>query len=356
MENNEKKSKTWLKILFALTIAVVSIAIFSPWKAVLLYLSPIPDEVSEEVERSVNFELDGMVVYVQKGKESAEFYAAGWHDRVKKIPADPKALSKIASISKLYNAVAITKLVHSGKLSLDKTLADYFPELKGRIANSESISLRLMIQHRSGIPNYTDTPNYWNNPTTTAEEALALVLDKPANFMPGEDYEYSNTNYLLLSQLVEKATGISRFEYIQEVILKPLDLKNTFSSLHDVKPEDLMSGYHIGYDVDLKEVDYSSMIATTEDVGIFVKALNDGTLLNEGEQSIYSSVYVYEHSGWIPGYQSFSRYYKDIDTVVVLFVNTTDDRGFALFRSEVIFDRLGKILSQDKKLSQDKNK
>jgi len=75
----------------------------------------------------------------EAGKSPA-FYAAGWHDRKNKIPAYPQALFKLASISKLYIAVAVAKLVNDGRLSLDKTLADYFPELVGRIENAEKIT------------------------------------------------------------------------------------------------------------------------------------------------------------------------------------------------------------------------
>ncbi len=65
------------------------------------------------------------------------------------------------------------------------------------------------------------------------------------------------------------------------------------------------------------------MVATAQDVGIFLRALNDGSLLNHDEQAIYSSIYVYEHTGLLPGYQSIARYHKDMDTVVILFVNTS---------------------------------
>ncbi len=81
-----------------------------------------------------------------------------------KYPAYPQALFKIASITKLYVAVATAKLVKDGRLSLDKTLADYFPELVGRIENSDKITLQLMLQHRSGIPNFVDHPDYWTKP------------------------------------------------------------------------------------------------------------------------------------------------------------------------------------------------
>jgi D-alanyl-D-alanine carboxypeptidase len=60
-----------------------------------------------------------------------------------------------------------------------------------------------MIQHRSGIPNFTDAPNFWAAPTKTYEESLALIQGKPANFEPGEDYEYCNTNYLLINKIMD---------------------------------------------------------------------------------------------------------------------------------------------------------
>ncbi len=55
------------------------------------------------------------------------------------------------------------------------------------------------------------------------------------------------------------------------------------------------------------------MLATAEDVGIFLRALNDGSVFDEGEQEIYSSIYVYEHAGWVPGYQSIAKYHEDIE-------------------------------------------
>ncbi|HKK62956.1 MAG TPA: serine hydrolase domain-containing protein, partial [Bacteroidales bacterium] len=249
-----------------------------------------------------------------------------------------------ASIGKLYDAVAITKLVHDGHLSLDKTLADYFPELAGRIEHADKITLRMMVQHRSGIPNLTETPNFWTSPPENSDEALERVLDLPANFEPGEDYEYSNTNYLLISHLIEKVTGMSNSQYIREEILNPLALNNTFSSIHDIDMDDLMSGYYVGVDEDIKTADYASMVATAEDVGTFLRALNEGTLFEEGEQEIYSSIYVYNHTGLIPGYQSIAKYHKDIDTVVIQFVNTTDFDGYTWTLSEIVYKRILKIL------------
>ena len=339
---NKKKTQRILRVV--LPIATIISMFFVPWILVKAWILPLPDTVQEQVDEAIGHGFDGILVYVDKTGTPPEFYAAGWHDRKKEIPADPKALFKIASISKLYDAVAITKLVNNNLLSLDKTLADYVPELVGRIEHAEKITLRMMVQHRSGIPNLTDTPNFWTNPPKSSKEALERVLDLPANFEPGENYEYSNTNYLLISEIIEKVSGYSKYHYFKEEIFTPLELDNTFGSIHKVNIDDVMSGYYVGIKEDIKTADYSSMIATAEDVGIFLRALNDGSLFKEGEQEIYSSIYVYEHTGLIPGYQSIAKYHKDIDTIVIQFVNTTNFDGYTWNLSEIVYNRIVKIL------------
>lgn len=338
-----KKSK--IKSIFRVIFILVSIGslAFVPWILVKAWILPLPATIQEQVEESIDYGFDGIVVYVDQAGKAPEFYAAGWHDREKKIAADPHALFKIASISKLYVAVAVTKLVKEKRLSLDKTLADYFPELVGRIEYADKITLRFMVQHRSGIPNFTDYPNFWSDPPSSSEETLELVLDKPANFKPGESFGYSNTNYLLLSNLIEKTVGYSRHQYVKEKILIPLGLNNTFGSLQEVDLDDVMSGYYVGFDSDLKSEE-QGMLATAEDVGIFLRALNDGSVFEEGEQEIYSSIYEYEHTGLVPGYQSIAKYHKDINTVVVQFNNTTDFNGYEWNISEIIYGRIVKIL------------
>ena len=136
----------------------------------------------------------------------------------------------------------------------------------------------------------------------------------------------------------------SKFQYIEEEILSPLMLNNTFASIHDVNINDVMSGYYVGVEEDIKMVDYGSMIASAEDVGIFLRALNEGALFDEGEQEIYSSIYEYGHTGLIPGYQSIAKYHKDIDTVVIQFSNTTDFDGYTWSLSEIVYNRIIRIL------------
>jgi len=342
----QKKNRT-IRILrmIMIPVGIISIVVFPPWDGIWAWITPLPDTVQEQVNDVIGHGLDGIIVYVDESGQPPAFYTAGWKDRDNKIPADPQSLFKIASISKLYVAVAIAKLVNDKRLSLDKTLAEYFPELVGRIENAEKITLRLMVQHRSGIPNYTDHPDFsWDDPPKSSAEALEYVLDLPANFEPDEEYGYSNTNYLLIRQIIDKEVGYSRQQFIKEEILIPLELNNTFSSLSEVDIDDVMSGYYAGVEPDFKHIDFG-MMATAEDVGIFLRALNDGSLLNDNEQAIYSSIYVYEHTGWVLGYYSIARYHEDIDTVVIQFVNTNG--GDTELTSIVVYNRIVRILRRE---------
>lgn len=342
----KKRSKRIIQILLLFGTAIS--LYFVPWPIVKAWITPVPKTVQEQVDKAADYGFDGIIVCVNKKGNQSELYASGYKNRENKIPADPNALFKIASVSKLFNAVAVAKLVSEGKLSLDKTLADYLPELKGRIEYADEITLRMLVKHRSGIPNYTDTYMYWAAPKETADENLALVLDLPANFKPDEDYEYCNTNYLLLGRIMNRVLGYNKFQYIQEEILNPLNLKHTFGSIQDVNIDDVMSGYYVGYDADLKTDNIGSILATAEDLSKFIRALNDGSVFRDKkEQEIYSSIYKYEHTGLIPGYQTIAKYHKDIDAVVIQFINTIDFDGYNWNMSEMMYKKIVKIIRKE---------
>ncbi|MDA9811054.1 beta-lactamase family protein [Flavobacteriaceae bacterium] len=336
----KNKKVKWIVRVLLLFGTIVSM-FFVPWILVKALILPLPDTIQEQVDEAIGHGFDGMIVYVDQSGKAPEYYTGGWKDRENKIPADPKSLFKIASISKLYTSVAATKLVNEKRLSFDKTLADYLPELRSRIENAEEITLRMMIQHRSGIPNFTDNPAYWENEQKNGDHALDFALDLPAQFEPDEDYDYSNTNYLLLRKIMDGILGYSHNRYIKEKILIPLELKNTFFSITEVNLEDVMSGYYVGYEEDYKAREYG-MLATAEDVGVFLRALNDGSIFNEGEKEIYP--YEYNHGGLVVGYQSLAEYHKDIDAVVVQFINTTDFNGYEWNLSEITINRILKII------------
>ena len=324
----------------AFIVTIMSIYFFAPWQFALYYLQPLPATIKEQTQEAIEQGVDGIIVYIHKQGQQPEFFASGWHNRDQKIPAYPSALFKIGSIRKLYDAAALTKLSAAGRIDVDKTLADYLPSLIGRIENADKITLRMMVKHKSGIPNYTDTDNFdWS---ITYPDPLALVLDKPADFSPDADYGYSNTNYLLLRKIMSNVLGYDHNQYIKDEILTPLGLTHTFSSVHEINLVDLMSGYYVGYENDFKALD-QGYVATAQDVGDFIFALNKGTFFDEQEQALYASLYKYEHTGWVLGYSSIARYYKDIDTVVVQFINTNGDDTVML--TEIIYNRIIDILT-----------
>lgn len=358
MENRNKSRTVRVLRITMLIVALICVIVIPPLDLVPPLIAPLPDTVQEQVDDAIDYGLDGIIVYVDQAGKAPQFYTAGWKNKLTQEPADPHALFRIASISKLYIATAVAKLVNNGSLSLDQTLADYLPELVGRIEYADQITLRMMVQHRSGIPNFTDDEEWdWFTAHTDINKALELVLDEPADFKPDARYSYSNTNYLLIGRILDKVLGYSHHQYIDEEILAPLGLTNTYSLLSQVEHDDVASGYWYGYDDDLRQLDHTipggSMIATAEDVGIFLRALNDGSLLNDDEQAIYSSIYEYEHTGWVPGYYSVARYHEDIDAVVVQFVSTTGGDtwgianvvgGKATGISNIIYNRIVRLL------------
>ncbi|MBK7897849.1 MAG: beta-lactamase family protein [Anaerolineaceae bacterium] len=349
---NKNRIVRILRIIMPI-VGLITIIVIPPLDLVPPLLAPLPDTVQEQVDDAVGQGLDGIIVYVDQAGEDPVFYAAGWKNKLTQEVADPHALFKIGSIHKLYIATAVAKLVNEGTLSLEGTLADYLPELVGRIEYADQITVRMLVQHRSGIPNFTDDSEFdWFTPLTDEEKALELVLDAPADFEPDTDYSYSNTNYLLLGRILDKVLGYSHHQYVYNEILAPLGLTHTFFTLDEVAFDDVVSGYWYEYDDDLRFLE-GSMIATAEDVGIFLRALNDGSLLNDDEQAIYTSIYEYEHDGWVPGYHSMAHYYEDIDTVVVQFVSTTGGEtwgmaniigGKATGISVIIYNRIIRIL------------
>jgi len=271
----------------ALIVTLTSIYIFAPWQFAIYYFQPLPANIQAQTQEAIEQGVDGIIVYVHKQGNQPEYFAQGWHNREQKIPAYATALFKIGSIRKLYDASALTKLVSAGLIDIDKTLADYLPSLVGRIQNADKITLRMMVQHRSGIPNYTDTNNFdWS---IAYPDPLALVLDTPADFDPDTDYGYSNTNYLLLRKIMSTVLGYDHNQFIKDEILTPLGLTHTFSSVHEINLVDLMSGYYVGYENDFKALD-QGYVATAQDVGDFILALNKGTFFNQQEQILYASL------------------------------------------------------------------
>jgi D-alanyl-D-alanine carboxypeptidase len=319
---------------------LLSIIFFTGCTNSVLFSEPV--SIQQVMNNAVEGNFDGMIVYMnQAGKSS--FYSSGYNNRDKKTPVDPHSLFKIASISKLFLAAAATKLVADEQLSLDAKLSDLLPEVTDKIEYANEITLEYLLQHRSGITDYSREPEVEGETSDDYMSYMTRVYGKEAKFKPNTNYNYSNSNYLLLGEIMNRTLGYSHQKYIQDQIIDPLGLSNTYNVFKDADTSKVMSGYIIGQESDVKSKDFplpgGNMVATAEDVGTFLRALIDGTLFTNKEQEIYSSVYEYEHTGWLPGYCSIARYHKDIDAVIVQFVNTSGNELFWI-ELEMVYNRI----------------
>ncbi len=294
------------------------------------------------LNNAVNRGVDGLMLTVLK-PGNTESYAAGTASRASGEPMDTNGLFKIASVSKLFLAVAVVQAQEQGLLALDDSLSQHLPDLADRIANSDQITLRHMIQHRSGIPDFDSQFGFsWENAHTDTERVLNYALDLPADFAPDSRFEYSNTNYLLLGLVLDSALNYSHHDFIQAEILDPLALRDTYHLQTALGTLPLVRGYW--NDVDTTNRLYliagGAMVSTPRDVAVFLDALARSELLSDAAQAIYEDVYWLEHSGWVPGYQTIARYESRSNATVVLHMNTTGGNS-----EEVLSETYDRIIS-----------
>ncbi len=293
----------------------------SPPAETVVGASSIPDVIESNQRRGV----DGITVTVLEPGGEPSSYSVGIGSRASGAVMDPASPFKIASVSKLFIAAATVQVIHQGMLSLDDTLAAQLPELAPRIANAETITVRHLLQHRSGVPDFDSQAGFsWQRSHTDLDRVLGYALDLPADFAPNARYEYSNTNYLLLGRILDTVLGYSHHQHIQAAILDPLGLRDTFHLQREVLVP-LTRGYWDGVDTTHREYDVpgGSMVSIGADIARFVDALGRGELLGEQAQETYDEVYWTRHSGWVPGYQTIAGYESFPGVTIVVQVNNT---------------------------------
>lgn len=207
---------------------------------------------------------------------------------------------RTGSVTKMFTAVVILKLVEENKLKLEDKLADVLPQVKGKIPSSDVISVRHLLAHLSGI---TDPPNeslrykadIINRPSAmyalSVEEALEkYVYDKDLHFTPGTAYSYSNTNYWLLGMMAEKLSGKKIQELMDELIFTPLGMKDSY--IEKRNDAGVVRGYADIYNngtlMDVSHWDRAEgdgeadggLISTAGDLHRFMRALFGGHLIS----------------------------------------------------------------------------
>lgn len=223
------------------------------------------------------------------------------------------------SVSKTFTAVAVLRLVEKGLLELDDPIAQHLPAIIARrLTEVNRVTVRMLLNQTSGYHEFHDDlkrlSDLLNRPTQpwSREELLEYVIKKPLLFEPGSDWAYSNTNYLLLTYVLEKASGKDHAQVIKEEIIDPLQLKNTYYKIQPDYPNNLSLPNHYWdryangvlencTQTNLNIATYSGfgedgVMATPLDLVTFMDALANGKLLNAQSWK--------EMTTWVQGKQS----------------------------------------------------
>ncbi|PDZ70614.1 serine hydrolase domain-containing protein, partial [Bacillus pseudomycoides] len=225
-------------------------------------------------------------------------YAAGVANLITKKPMKTDFHFRIASVTKTFTATVVLQLAAENRLNLDDSIEKWLPGvIQGNGYDAKQITIRQILNHTSGIAEYSRSKeaDFFKNTkkSFTAEELVKIGLSLPPDFAPGKGWSYSNTGYVLLGILIEKVTGNSYAEEIENRIIEPLELSNTFlPGNSSVIPGTNHARGYFQPDgaIELKDVTYynpsigssaGDMISTADDLNKFFSSLLSGKLLKE---------------------------------------------------------------------------
>lgn len=294
-------------------------------------------EANDKFMGSVAILKDGKAIYTQQ---------LGYANVASKQKPNANTKYRIGSVSKVFTATLLFKAVEKGMITLDKTIEAYFPEIE----NAGKITISNLLNHRSGIHSFTDNKDeflrYHTQPKTE-KEMLKIIAEGGSDFAPDEKAAYSNSNYVLLSYILEKLYKKPYGKILEEQIAIPLNLKNTFFG-HKINPVN-NEAYAYRFDkkwIKTDETDPSvdmgagGLVSTPTDLIQFAEALFNNKIVS-GEsvakmktirdkfgmglfQIVYYNEPSYGHNGEIEGFTAVLRYFPEKDIAFAITSNGLD--------------------------------
>ncbi|MEK4575739.1 MULTISPECIES: serine hydrolase domain-containing protein [Bacillus] len=304
------------------------------------------NSVKQAMRDTLHLGFPGILVKTYEGGKTWG-YAAGVANLSTKKPMKTDFRFRIASVTKTFTATVVLQLAGENRLNLDDSIEKWLPGvIQGNGYDAKQITIRQILNHTSGIAEYSRTKEadfFKNrNKSFTAEDLVKLGLSLPPDFAPGKGWSYSNTGYVLLGILIEKVTGNSYAEEIENRIIEPLELSNTFlpGNSSVIPGTNHARGYFQPDGAsELKDITYynpsigssaGDMISTADDLNKFFSYLLSGKLLKEQqlkqmlttvptgsaeivgyglgiyETRLPNGVSIWGHSGGIPGFSTFA--------------------------------------------------
>lgn len=247
---------------------------------------PLPAALDAYVQARVKAnDFSGAVLVARKGKILLS-QGYGEANREWKISIRPTTRFRIGSITKQFTATLVMQLQERHRLRVADPICQYLdpcPEAW------KPITIRQLLSHTAGIPNYTDEPNFDQKEPLhwSVDQLIAMFRDKPLEFAPGSDWKYSNSGYVLLGAIIERVTGKSYEEVLREQILVPLEMSDSGIDHREVILDRRAAGYSIkdGAVVNATFVDLSwgyaagAMYSTTLDMYKWDRALRGESVL-----------------------------------------------------------------------------
>lgn len=249
-----------------------------------------------------------------------------------KLPATDQTKYRIGSITKMFTATMIFQLIEDGKLSLTTTVYKFFPQLP----NANKITISNLLNHRSGLHNFTDDPEYqtWMTQPKTRDEMLAIISKGGVNFQPNEKFSYSNSGYVVLAYIIEKVSKQSYSKYLSNRITSKIDLSNTYvGTKTDTKKNesfsyDFSNSWEQGPETDMSiSGGAGAIVSTPADLTKFIeslfslklvsnssleqmKTITDGYGMGMFQFPFYTKL-AYGHNGGIDGFGSTLEYFPE---------------------------------------------
>lgn len=283
----------------------------------------------------------GSIALSHKGK-NIYTKVIGFADLESSKKADIHTKYRIGSISKMFTAALVFKAVEANQLDLNQTIESYFPKVK----NADKITIGHLLQHRSGIHNFTSDKGYmdWHTSFQSKEKMLERIVNGGSDFEPNEKADYSNSNYVLLSYLLETIYNKAFNVILDEEIIQALKLKNTyFGGQTDLDNNECYSYAPMGKWKKEAITDMSiplgagALVSNPTDLNIFIEQLFKGNIISKEHLALmktlkdgygmgmfkfpYGEKSSYGHTGGIDGFHSMLAYFPEDELALSLISN-----------------------------------
>ncbi|MEU3792279.1 serine hydrolase domain-containing protein [Streptomyces fructofermentans] len=321
-------------------------------------------------------DVPGVIVSVSAPGKGNYVRSFGFADTSNDTPMDPGLYMRIGSETKTFTVTALLELVDEGKAALDDPIGEYVDG----VPNGDSITLRQLAGMRSGLFNYTQDSAFFRAFTSdpdrpfTPRELLDFSFKHPVVFKPGAEFDYSNTNLILLGMVVEQISGEPLDEYIQDNVVEPAGLPHTLFPTGSEFPSPHAQGYtnQTASGRTENSTDWNpswawaagAMISDLRDMRTWARVVATGALLSPetqaerlktGPSDIPGTGYglgIFNVQGWIghngslPGYESLTVYLPEARATMVVLLNT-DNLHDGMEPSTIFGRAITRIVSPD---------